>query len=613
MVAGTIWWLSQTNARTPHPNAEHAAAVTEVATPSTAGETGRLELSGGEALARMLRAFGAGPIFGMGGFQLLPFYGAIQSEGLEHYLVNDERCGGFMADGFARTSGRVGVCDGTLGPGATNLVTALVEARNAGIPMLAIVGDTERRHAGKGMTQEARQQLLLEPACKAFLRIDVAERIPELVRRAFSIATCGRPGPVVLDVPEDISHGVSAYDPVEFAEVDGAATPRWRSRPDPGGASAACDLLRRSRRPLILAGGGVHLSQAYDALEAFASAFDIPVAHTMSGKGAVPCVHPLSVGVFGRYSRIANDLISRSDCLLAIGTKLGEIATQRFSLLPDGVPLIQIDISPEDIGVSSNITVGLVGDARLAIADLHEQLAPHRDEIRAQLAAYRAEVNQRLSRWLNDVTPRLTSGERPTSVARLVHELNRVMPPEGVLVADGGFASHWTGLLYDTKRSGRHFVADRGFASIGYGLPAGIGARLGAPSDAPVVALTGDGGLNMALGELETAVRIGLPLTVIVVNNAASGYVKALQHDMLDGRYQSSDLTLLDYAAVARQVGWEGIRVDDPVRLAEVLRGVILAPSRPTLIDVRVTRDPSKMLPGVDQRVLTRQTVGPAR
>jgi acetolactate synthase-1/2/3 large subunit len=556
----------------------------------------------------MLAAHGAGPMFGMGGFQLLPLYGSIKSAGLEHYLVNDERCGAFMADGFARVSGRVGLCDGTLGPGATNLVTALVEARNAGIPMIAVVGDAERRHSGKGMTQEARQLLLLEPATKALLRIEVGERIPELVRRAYSIATSGRPGPVVIDVPEDVCHGMFSYDRDDiFGTEVRADTPRWRARPDPRDVEAAADLLRVANRPVILVGGGVHLSRAYDALESFASEFNMPVAHTMSGKGSLPCVHPLSIGVFGRYSRIANDLIKESDCLVAIGTKLGEIATQRFSLLPKGVPLIQVDISPDDIGLSSQVAVGLVADARLALGDLRAALAPNSRQIRQGLAGYRAELEARNAAWFAEVTPRLTTNERPTSVARLVHELNHVMPPEGVLVADGGFASHWTGLLFDTKRAGRLFVADRGFASIGYGLPAGIGARLATPTARPVVAITGDGGLNMALGELETAVRIGQPLTLIVINNAASGYVKALQHSMLDARYQSSDLTLLDYAAIAKEIGWDATRVDEPDALRNVLRKAILSPERPTMVDVRVTRDPGKMLPGVDQRLLRRR------
>jgi acetolactate synthase I/II/III large subunit len=187
-------------------------------------------------------------------------------------------------------------------------------------------------------------------------------------------------------------------------------------------------------------------------------------------------------------------------------------------------------------------------------------------------------------------------------MARLCRELNATMPAESILVADGGFAAHWTGLLYDTKAAGRHYIADRGLASIGYGLPGGMGAALAAP-DKPVVAMTGDGGFNMVLGELETARRAGIGnLTVVVVNNAASGYVKALQHAMFGGRYQSADLIEMDYAAIAEAMGCRGIRVDDPDRLQGALTTGIRERDKPTVIDVVVTRDAGKMLPGVDNR-----------
>ncbi|HEY1300756.1 MAG TPA: thiamine pyrophosphate-dependent enzyme, partial [Stellaceae bacterium] len=199
--------------------------------------------------------------------------------------------------------------------------------------------------------------------------------------------------------------------------------------------------------------------------------------------------------------------------------------------------------------------------------------------------------------------PRLNSRDRPVHMARLCRELNRTLPADAILVADGGFAGHWTGLLYDTKIPGRHFIPDRGFASIGYGLPGGIGASLAAP-DRPVVAISGDGGFNMMLGELETARRAGSGLTVIVVNNAASGYVKALQHAMMGGRYQSADLVEMDYAAIARTMGCGGIRVEDPEALAPALRQGMAETDRPTVIDVVVTRDPAQMLPAVDNRTL---------
>ncbi|HXQ65420.1 MAG TPA: thiamine pyrophosphate-dependent enzyme, partial [Alphaproteobacteria bacterium] len=182
-------------------------------------------------------------------------------------------------------------------------------------------------------------------------------------------------------------------------------------------------------------------------------------------------------------------------------------------------------------------------------------------------------------------------------------ELNKAMPAESILVADGGFAAHWTSLLYDTKSPGRRYIADRGLASIGYGLPGGIGAALAAP-EVPVVAVSGDGGFNMALGELETARRTGANLTTVVVNNAASGYVKALQHAMYGERYQSSDLVEMDYARIAEAMGCRGIRVEDPAELGGALRRGIAERSRPTVIDVMVTRDPARMLPAVDSRAV---------
>jgi len=206
--------------------------------------------------------------------------------------------------------------------------------------------------------------------------------------------------------------------------------------------------------------------------------------------------------------------------------------------------------------------------------------------------------------WRKSVEARLTSAERPINMARLLNELNKAMPADGILVADGGFAAHWGGLLYDTKRPGRGFVPDRGFASIGYGLPGAMGCALAAPGR-PVVGLTGDGGFNMVMGELETARRLDLPLTVIVVNNAASGYVKALQHLMYGaGAYQSSDLVEVNYAKVAGALGCTGIRVEDPNEIAEALRIGIGSENGPTVIDVVVTRDPALMLPGVDNRTV---------
>jgi acetolactate synthase I/II/III large subunit len=564
-------------------------------------------LNGGQALAEMLRLHEVGPMFGMGGFQLLPFYEAVRALGLTHHLINDERCGAFAADAYARVTNRPGVCDATLGPGATNLVTGLVESLNAGIPQVVLIGDANREHAGKNMTQEARQVEILRPAVKEVIRVESTRRIPELTRRAFAVATSGRCGPVVLDVPEDVCHGEHEFDAADFWIDPGTLKAQARrTRPDPNDLERAAAIVAAAARPLLLVGGGIHVSQAYDALLALAENQGIPVAHTMSGKGAIACTHPLSAGLFGRYSRVANELIAASDALIVVGCKLGEIATRRFQLIPAGKPLIHIDICAEEIGRTTRADVALAADARLALQDLAAALG-NGGAARAARKDYCGEVPERMTNWRAGAADRLQSDETPINVGRLVHELNGLMPEDAILVADGGFAGHWAGLLYDTKRAGRHFIADRGFASIGYGVPGSLGAQLAAGTRR-VVGLTGDGGFNMALGELETARRAGAAFVVCVFNNAASGYVKALQHSMFgSGNYQSSDLIEMDYAAIARAMGCHGVRVQDPGKLASALREGLANTSTPTVLDVVVTRDPARMLPGVDARTLTVQ------
>src|SRR5215468_4554458 len=222
------------------------------------------KLNGGQALAEMLRVAEAGPMFGMGGFQLLPFYDAVRVLGLKHFLINDERCGAFAADAYARVTNRPGVCDATLGPGATNLVTGLVESLNAGMPQVAIIGDANRDHAWKNMTQEARQTEILKPAVKELIRVEATKRIPELTRRAFAVATSGRPGPVVLDVPEDVCHGEHDFDATDFWVDPGTLKAQARrTRPDHSDVERAAQIVARAERPLLLVGGGIHISEGY--------------------------------------------------------------------------------------------------------------------------------------------------------------------------------------------------------------------------------------------------------------------------------------------------------------------------------------------------------------
>ncbi len=563
------------------------------------------EMTGGEAIARLLRAQGIGPMFGMGGFQLLPFYDAARRLGLTHSLINDERSGVFAADAYAKITQRVGVVDATLGPGATNLVTGLVEALNAGTPLVAVVGNSHRLHSWKNMTQESRQIEILRPAAKELIRVEMIERLPELVRRAFQVATSGRPGPVVLDIPEDVCHATYPFNSEELDVIQNyQSAPAMRMRPSQSSILEAVKMLEKSKSPLILAGGGIHISDATNTLEKFAEKYGIPVAHTMTGKGAIACTNQLNAGLFGRYDRIANNLIENSDCLLVIGCKLGEIATKRFTLPPNNIPLIHIEVMAEEIGRTFQPDVSLWGDARETIEELDLAMS---NDAKRQLdlrTNYCSHVAEKMEEWRKSVAPRLNSEEVPINMARLMNELNLILPRDAILVADGGFAAHWGGLLFDTKTAGRGFLPDRGFASIGYGLPGAMGASLAEAG--PVVSITGDGGFNMTLGELETARRMNLAFTIIVVNNAASGYVKALQHLMYGkGAYQSSDLAETNYASTAEALGCKGIRVEDPNEIRNAISKGLNNKDCPTVIDLVVTRDPGKMLPGVDNRAAT--------
>jgi acetolactate synthase-1/2/3 large subunit len=551
----------------------------------------------------MLAEHGVEVAFGMGGYQPLPYYDALaRQDAIRHVLIRDEKHGAFAADAWARVRNRPAVADATLGPGATNLVSGAAESFGASIPMLLLTGEVNSMIAGRAATQESDQLGMLKPTVKLSIPLDRIERIPELVRRAVSVSVAGRPGPVHLDVPEEVMHGVH-----DFAEHDLAADPDAarvggrRTRPDARAVEDAAALIAAARRPLLLAGGGVHLSDAGDALRALAEAWGIPVAYTISGKGSLPDDHELTVGLVGRYSRYANDLLKSADLLVVAGAKLGEIATARWTAIPQDLPIVHLDVDPAEIGKVYRTRVGLVGDARLGLEDLATALADRRrdpDERAAQLA----EVVAARAAWAERAATDRASGERPMHMARVLAELRRVAPPGTIVVADGGFAAHWSALLYDVTDPGRSYIANRGHAAIGYGLPGAIGASLAAPGR-PVVALTGDNGFAMAAAELETAKRAGARVIALVVDNGTLGYVKALQHGLYEDRFISVDFLDVDYGAVGRAFGCAGERVDDPDALGPALRRAFEA-DVPTVIDAMITTDPSRMLPGIDARAV---------
>jgi acetolactate synthase-1/2/3 large subunit len=566
-------------------------------------------MRGGDAVVKMLQLHQVDLALGMGGFQVLPYYDALAAQNqIRHVLIRDEKHGALAADGYARIANRPAVADATLGPGATNLISGAAESFGASLPMILLTGEVNSGLAGRGATQESDQVGMLKPTVKASITVNRIERVPELFRRAHTIATGGRPGPVNVNVPEEVCHGTFDFPDEDFyADPLSIEAGLRRPRPDAQLVDQAAAAIRGARNPVLLVGGGIHLSRAYTELAEFVELTGMPVAYTISGKGSLADTHPLVAGLCGRYSRFANPLIEKADVLVVVGSKLGEIATNRWTIIKPGTRIVHIDIDPTELGKVYRVAVGIWADARSALADLVAALSGDRAALAAGKTERIAEVAALRRAWTESSEHQRVSNEQPIHMARLLHQLRLAVPPESVIVADGGFAAHWSALLYDVTAAGRTYIANRGHAAIGYGLPGAMGAKLAVGRGVPVIALCGDNGFAMTAMEMETARRAGAPVVVVVVNNGALGYVKALQHALYDGRYISSDFLDVSYVDVAKACGCEGLLVKDPEDLAAAFRTAMeVQADGPVLIDVRTTTDPSKMLPGVDARTRAR-------
>jgi len=563
----------------------------------------QLELSGGEAVVKILIQNNIKYVFGMAGFQHLPMYDALHRHKSEitHVLIRDEKDGAFMADAYARVSNEIAACDATVGPGVTNLLSGLAEAYYASIPMLVITSDVNSQYAGRGLNQECDQLTAFRPLCKKSYFINSIQRIPEILNRAILSIKAGTPGPVYVDIPEDVFHGKNNFDEKIF-ESTTFNKPIF-SRPSKKDLEEAFDVLVDAKRPIIIAGGGIHLSEAWEPLRKFAEKLSIPIATTMTGKGSIEEDHPLSLGLVGRFSKCANKFIKQADVILVVGCRLGEMSTNRWTLIPDESKLIQIDSDPYQIGKNYSVEVGLCGDAKLALEDFLEiskDMEPKKNidlenEIKAKIKDWE---NGNLSKWINN--------DVGITIPMILNELRDNLPQDSILIADGGLAAHWSSVYYKILKAGRTYVANRGQAAIGYGLPAGIGAKLACP-EKTVVSLAGDGGFGMAIMELETAVRMKIAPLFVIIDNEVLGYIKGLQYQIFEGRYISSEMKFVNYANIAKEIGCKSFQITDKDQLkTEVKKAVDFikqkGADRPYVLDIKVSSNPDTLFPGIDTR-----------
>ena len=539
--------------------------------------------TGAEAMVRLLAGHGVRHIFGLCGDTSLPFYDALArlDHGMEHILTRDERHAAYMADAYARVTGRPGICEGPSGGGATYILPGLVEANESSVPIMAITTDVATTSAGRFPLTELDQDALMRPLTKWNGVIPQAGVLPRMVRRAFREMTSGRPGSVHLGLPFDVQKAEVAEDDI-WADERFATYPALPAAPAPQDVEVVLDALLAAERPVIICGGGVVLSGGCEALDAFASALGIPVCTTVSGQGALAESHPLCVGVVGSNGGQAatRALVDEADCVFFIGCRAGSVTTERWRSPPPGSVVAHLDSDPAVIGACYDTKAAIVADARLALVDL--LMAAEDREVQPGDGTARVAV-ARQAKW-EAFRALAASDDAPILPERVISELRAALPDDAIICADPGTPCPYFSAWYDWPKAGRHFLTNRAHGALGWALGASIGAQVGRPN-AKVVCAMGDGSFGMSVGELETVKRLGLPITFIVFSNSVFGWIKAGQKSGFGERYFSVDFTRTDHRAVAEAYGLKAWTVEDPAALGPTLVQAI-AHDGPTLVDV---------------------------
>jgi acetolactate synthase-1/2/3 large subunit len=542
------------------------------------------QLNGAEAMVRMLEAQGVTHIFGLCGDTTLPFYDAMLrlDHNITHVLTRDERCAAYMADGFSRVTGRVGVCEGPSGGGATYILPGLIEANESSYAVLAITTDISVSSYGKYPLTEVDQDALMRPLTKFNTVIKKSEHIPRMVRQAFRAMTTGRSGSAHLGLPYDIQ-----YEPVDaqdiWADPKHNAYPAYPVAPEPGSVAAAVEAILSAEKPLSVCGGGVVISGAMDALDRFASRLDIAVATSISGKGALADDNPQSLGVVGSNGGTDEtwEMMEAADLVIFMGCRAGSTTTSRWSAPKPGARIVHFDSDPMTIGANYPTEAGVVGDLRLAL-DQANAVLDCLDEVKTFGGA--ATVADIKSRKFAKFAALAASTDTPIRPERIIDTLNRHLPDDAIVVSDPGTSCPYYNAYSQQKFSGRQYITNRAHGALGYSLGAALGAWYGRP-ESKVVAMMGDGSFAFSCGELETVVRSNAPITYIVFNNSNFGWIKASQYAVKDARYYNVDFARTDNAKVAEGFGVKSWRVEDPADLDAVIAEA-MAHAGPTLIDI---------------------------
>ena len=544
-------------------------------------------MNGAQSLVQALRAHAIDHIFGLPGDTGMPFYDALFHEpAITHIMTRDERSASFMADVYARVSGRIGVCEGPSGGGATYIVPGVAEAQGSAIPLLCLTSDTPVGEEHRGVLTELDQVSLFRPITKWSERVNRASGMEDAVHRAVRLATSDRPGATHLSLPADVleePEGTATRDALKSRGV----APQSRPRADAGEVQRAADLIAHAQRPVIVAGGGVLTSAAWDELTRFAEGAGIPVGTSINGKGSIAETSACSIGVVGGNGApsYANEWIREADLVFFIGTRTDSTTTAAWTLPSREHPpvTIHLDMASREIGNTYPSSVTLQGDARATLVDLTAALG--------SLQSMRADATSRIARldaekrdYVDRIHKVAGSDAQPIKPQRLVATLRKLLDDETIIVADPGTPTPFLAAQYQLRVAGRTTVIPRAHGGLGYAIPGVVGAHFAAPGKR-TIGILGDGSFGMSVGELETISRLNLPIVLIQCANGSYGWIKQLQHLYHDQRYYSVDFTTLNYAAIAQGFGFDGHHVTEPAHLEPVLKNA-LASGKPTFINV---------------------------
>ncbi|MHB9111273.1 MAG: biosynthetic-type acetolactate synthase large subunit [Thermoleophilia bacterium] len=539
-------------------------------------------MKGSEAIIESLKAAGVEVIFGLPGGMVIPLYDALYDSDLKHFLVRHEQGAAHMADGYARATGKTGVCIATSGPGATNLVTGIANAYMDSTPMVAITGQARSDLIGTDAFQEADITGITEPIVKHSYLIKNPKDIPRIFKEAFYIASTGRPGPVLIDIPADMQLADIDYKPAGKINLPGYK-PTLKGHKKQ--ILSAAKAIAAAEKPVFYAGGGIITAGAEKELLAIAKLMKIPVTTTLMGLGCFPEDNDLSLGMLGMHGTgYANYAVTHSDLLIGVGARFDDRVTGKLATFARHAKKIHIDMDPAEISKNIAIDIPIVGDAKDVLAGILAELKKMKRD------------SKKTASWLDQVIawkkkhPLHYKDEKGSIMPQyVIEEVNRITKSEAILCTDVGQHQMWSALFYKHIKP-RHWISSGGLGTMGFGFPAAIGAKVGCP-DKTVIDIAGDGSFQMNIQELATAVCYNIPVVVCILNNGFLGMVRQWQELFWNKRYSETVIACQpDFAAVAEAYGALGITIDKKKDVGDAIRTAIKS-KRPAVLDFRVKQE----------------------